>query len=213
MNQRSPAAMLLAIPCLVGMVAEHADASVAFTFHMTVSGAGAGYQLGDSVSYTFILQSTVAPGTQSTFAGTTETSWSSGQIWDAIEGTGLSGAWGVPASPSESLEVRSNGNLSINVYDRTDAFVYGAGSSYLEIFARFDVPGNALSWDPSLLDANAYFAGRVGNYAPSTSDCYAYTAIDSANLTVNTLEISIVPAPGAVALIGLGGLTARRRRS
>lgn len=209
----SLAAACIAVTFSIGAVAEHADAAIVFTFHMTVSNAGAGYQVGDAASYTFTLQPLVAPGSQSTFAGKTTTRWNSGQVWSTVSGTGVSGAWEVPSLPNDGLEMRSDSNLYMWIYDRADAVLNSGTGSYLEVDATFGVAGNQLSWDSSVLDANAYFSGRVGTYQASAGAvAYAYTSSDNAVFTVNSLEISNIPAPGAVALIGLAGLTARRRR-
>ncbi len=68
----------------------------------------------------------------------------------------------------------------------------------------------ALSSTP--IDLNALIAGHsvTGTWTLTVSD---NAAGDTGSFTDWVLDFSVVPAPGAVALLGLAGLTARRRRA
>jgi hypothetical protein len=72
--------------------------------------------------------------------------------------------------------------------------------------APFDLPGESVVIDLSAYD-NQTVNIRFHHYDPNTDDFDLYWMVDNVRVTA-------VPVPGAIALLGLGGLcTARRRRA
>ena len=95
-----------------------------------------------------------------------------------------------------SMTLFANGNIDFNYFGMTalDAIV---GLS----------PGGGLGSPGTAVD----FSANLVQPLPGLGDQAIYEAFDG-NFDLDGLRISFVPAPGALALLGLAGLVSRRRR-
>ncbi len=89
---------------------------------------------------------------------------------------------------------------NINVFNSA---LLGTDDQSIGVFYTFDVTAAALG------DLSYTAEGVVSLFA---SDFIFESPIELTTFAVNSDTVSIVPAPGAFALLGLGGLTAMRRR-
>lgn len=146
----------------------------------------------------------------------------------SVGGGSTVAGWDINPWGSSSLNFFSNSTDMANGYFRVAG---GAtATSNLGVGQLIDA-GNG-TWQSSaaintgvgayVLNARNYFGFRFKNGAGST--LYGYMAIDiGASITTRTLAyvsyedsgagITVVPAPGAAALLGLAGLVGRRRRA
>jgi len=156
------------------------------------------------------------------------------QVWSSVTADGLSGTWVQPSA----------GDPSINNPVPDSYLVASASSSSLMITAGADgsgaynvgltAAGNPVSWiyfvgdftglnfaniTGTLPDPNAYMANYTGYYTttPGAASGYITTSGGWAFFTVNSLSLTVTPAPEpstlALFAVGLGALLVFRRRT
>lgn len=180
----------VAIAAVAGLaVAATAGSSVKLTFSATASEIN----VGDTVSWTV----------EASYTGLSSTGYFGGFNGDFVSSdsslgtagnfTNNMGFEGTPAAATGA-------DVNLNVFNSA---LLGSDDQSLGVFFTFDVTAEAegaLSYDAS------------GVATLFNSDFIFDPAIEFTAFPVNSDTVNIVPAPGALALLGLGGLVAGRRR-
>lgn len=159
--------------------------------------------------------------------GSTTTSTFTGlyvQIWDGSPGNGGNVVWGdmttnLMSGTSWTNIYRTSGTDSqgstrpIMHVDATGLNInLGAGTYWIE-FAMTGTLGSG-PWIPLVSDPNQLIAGNARTFTVATAT-WADTLDATSQLGVEfpfLLEGTVIPTPGAIALLGLAGLASRRRR-
>lgn len=205
---------------------------VSFTVHGTTNSAGAGYASGQAVSFTFYLQSFDGATPTGLATAADNYAWVEEYITDpaifaSISGTGITGSWTRPSTPSDDpasgINAYSTGRLQmlIGADGGTGTGLLINGGEFSQV--RFDATFNDLTFDPitdTLPDPSAYFAATLaGSYTVATHhNAYIYRNgwSEHVQFTVTGLTITAVPEPStyalAAGLVVLGGAAIRRRR-
>ena len=179
----------VAIAAVAGLAVAASAQSVKLTFAATASEIN----VGDTVSWSV----------EASFTGLSATGYFGGFNGDMLAsdnslGTAgnfnnLMGFEGVPASANGA-------DVNVNIFNSA---LLGSDDQSLGVFFTFDVVAEA---------EGALSYSTAGIATLFNSDFIFDPAIEFNVFPVNTDTVNIVPAPGALALLGLGGLVAGRRR-
>ncbi len=175
-------------------VAGLASVASAQSLQMNFSASASEINVGDTVTWTVSVDFTglAATGYFGGFVGSFLASdaalGTAGNFASAMAGQGTA-----PAAAGADVN-------SINVFNSA---LLGTDDQSLGAFFTFDVVAEA---------EGALSYGAAGVATLFASDFIFASPIEFTSFQVNSDSVSIVPAPGAAALLGLGGLVATRRR-
>ncbi len=180
----------VAIAAIAGLAAAASAQSVAMNF----SASATEINVGDTVTWSVSVSFT---GLQATgyFGGFV------GSFLASDNGLGVASNMNTLMS-GEAVTPVANG-ASVNNINTFNSALLGTDDQSLGVFYTFDVTATAEG-------ALSYGAAGVATLFPS--DFIFAGAIEFTAFPVSSDTVSIVPAPGAFALLGLGGLAATRRR-
>lgn len=132
---------------------------------------------------------------------------------------------GFSAGPVTSVTLTANALTAAGFAYQTDAVMRITGPGGLDVSygPNFGTPSGNFPWptiDPGspqngsaaqAININLPIAGGAGAYTVSFTNGYSFNAPGD-TVIWESVVVELVPAPGAVALLGLGGLLAARRR-
>jgi MYXO-CTERM domain-containing protein len=179
----------VAIVALAGIAAASSAQSVKLSFAATASEIN----VGDTVSWTV----------EAEFTGLSATGYFGGFNGDFVASDSSLGTAGNFANlmAFEGVPATANGaDVNVNVFNSA---LLGSDDPSLGVFFTFDVTAEA---------EGVLSYGAAGVATLFNSEFIFDPAIEFTAFPVNSDSVSIVPAPGAMALLGLGGLVASRRR-
>lgn len=152
----------------------------------------------------------------------------------------MTGPARAPASPGAGQNIGSSGNDGVAVFPGGTSSAMSGPSSFFDIFVEISLDGHTHYWDTEMLTLDlvgnsAWGPIRIrespthastGRYAvtplpggtfriDSFFDIFTEISLDGGQTWIpadGPAHFSLVPAPGAAAVLGLGGLVAMRRR-
>ncbi len=197
-NGSTPANNQDAMLAFAAQVTQPATGSTILNFDMVLSVASAGA----APSYFAALNTTTGTGTGGNFQNVRMVAQSSGAGF--VFGTRVNGQSGYPfAYGSTVLNFGQTYALRAEVN-----LVAGNANDFINLYV-----GNSLS-SMSLYATAGYATGSVSDISVGAillSQFASSTAFES-GITMQSIGVSVVPAPGAVALLGVAGLLGGRRR-
>ena len=113
----------------------------------------------------------------------------------------------IDASGFSGLELTFDLFINSTTYEPDDFFNVVVNGTTIYTLGELDLEGTAGSWQTIVLDLGAY-DGLSSVQISIVGDTNASTE----NFYVDTVAVTGVPAPASIALVGLGGLVAARRR-
>ena len=194
-----------------------ADASISFTVYGTATNTILGYNTGDSVQFTFLINN-YSPTAPVGYIDADGYNWSETistdpKLYSSVVGTGLSGIWNQPTVPSSDL-VAGGDFFALTAGKTTGSnglTANGYGVDLLRIDAWYAIN---LIKGASLPDPTQYLSAYVGHYAATGTDAFNITA-NGQTATFTATSLTIVPEPSPMILSGLAGclFLVRRKRS
>ncbi|ARN57226.1 PEP-CTERM sorting domain-containing protein [Sedimentisphaera salicampi] len=206
-------------------------AYVSVTFSATADSTNFGYTQGESYSFTWVVNDGFTGGGNDSFT-TAEGGGENINYWEEyhasdpmliadFSGDGLSGTYERASGPYGLIIAEDDDLKNVSVSDiyygasgltAQGSSLYGAGAKELE------VTGFSNTFTGEFVNPAEYLAQREGTYDVTSGDLYlsfkdGVGAPTSFYFTPDEFTIEEVPEPATMALLGLGGLFIRRKRT